>query len=98
MEPNRLAQALALMGVAAYAFFLFLRPNQAGMALAVGLFVGAMTLAYGEKPFPVPFFLGLYALLLLLQLLFGHPLAFLLGGLLGVGLPYLLYRLRKPAK
>jgi len=64
----------------------------------VGLFVGAMTLAYGEKPFPVPFFLGLYALLLLLQLLFGHPLPFLLGGVLGAGLPYLAYRLRKPAR
>ncbi|MCS6868347.1 hypothetical protein [Thermus sp.] len=98
MEPNRLAQALALLGVAAYAFFLFLRPNQEGMALAVGLFVSAMAVAYGEKPFPVPFFAGLYALLFLLQLLFGHPLPFLAGGVLGVGLPYLLYRLRRPAR
>lgn len=98
MDPNRLAQALALLGVAAYAFYFFLRPNQEGMALAVGLFLGAMTLAYGERPFPVPLFVGLYALLLVLQLFFGYPLAFLLGGLLGVGLPYLGYRLRKPAR
>ncbi|TBH20228.1 hypothetical protein [Thermus thermamylovorans] len=98
MSPQRLSQALAFLGVAAYVFFLFLRPSQEGMALAVGLFVGTMGVAYGEKPFPVPFFLGLYALLLLLQLLFGHPFPFLLGGLLGVGLPLLLYRLRKPAR
>ncbi|APD09980.1 MULTISPECIES: hypothetical protein [Thermus] len=98
MSPHRLSQALALFGVTLYAYFLFLRPNQEGMALAVGLFVGTMGVAYGERPFPVPFFLGLYGVLFLLQLLFGHPLAFLLGGLLGVGLPYLLYRLRKPAK
>ena len=55
-------------------------------------------MAYGERPFPVPFFLVLFALLLALQLYFGYPLFFLLGGLLGVGLPYLAYRLRKPAK
>ncbi|MDM7324975.1 MAG: hypothetical protein P3W93_008380 [Thermus sp.] len=98
MNPNRLSQALALLGVAAYAYFLFLRPHQEGMALAVGLFVGTMGVAYGEKPFPVPFFLALYGILLLLQAFFGHPLPFLLGGILGVGLPYLAYRLRKPAR
>ncbi|WP_243027743.1 hypothetical protein [Thermus albus] len=98
MNPSRLSQSLALLGVAAYAYFLFLRPHQEGMALAVGLFVGTMGVAYGEKPFPVPFFLGLYGVLFLLQLLFGHPLPFLLGGALGMGLPYLVYRLRKPAR
>ncbi|ADW22570.1 hypothetical protein CSW37_10920 [Thermus scotoductus] len=98
MNPNRLSQSLALLGVAAYAYFLFLRPNQEGMALAVGLFVGTMGVAYGEKPFLVPFFVGLFALLFLLQLLFGHPIPFLTGGALGVGLPYLVYRLRKPAR
>ncbi|GLV47618.1 hypothetical protein TJA_07880 [Thermus sp. LT1-2-5] len=98
MNPNRLSQSLALLGVALYAYFLFLRPNQEGMALAVGLFVGTMGVAYGEKPFWVPFFLGLYGVLFLLQLFFGHPWPFLLGGLVGVGLPYLLYRLRKPAR
>ncbi len=98
MDPNRLSQALSLLGVALYAHFLWFRPSQEGIALALGLALGGASLAYGERPFPVPFFLVLFALLLALQLYFGHPLFFLLGGLLGVGLPYLAYRLRKPAK
>jgi len=98
MDPNRLSQALSLLGVALYICFLWLRPSQEGIALALGLALGGAALAYGEKPFPVPFFLGLFALLLLLQLFYGHLLPFLLGGLLGVGLPYLAYRLRKPAR
>ncbi|GAB5601620.1 hypothetical protein FJNA_01440 [Thermus sp. FJN-A] len=98
MDPNRLARALTFLGAAVYVYFLFLRPNQEGMALAVGLLLGASALAYGEKPFVVPLFAGLWGVLFLLQLLFGHPLPFLLGGLLGAGLPYLRYRLRKPAR
>ncbi|WP_448567429.1 hypothetical protein [Thermus sp.] len=98
MEPGRLSQVLSLLGVALYAYFLWFRPSQEGIALALGLALGGAALAYGEKPFPVPFFLGLFALLGLLQLFYGHPLFFLLGGLLGAGLPYLAYRLRKPAR
>lgn len=98
MDPNRLSQALSLLGVALYVYFLWLRPSQEGIALSLGLALGGAALAYGEKPFPVPFFLGLFALLLVLQLFYGHPLSFLLGGLVGVGVPYLVYRLRKPAR
>ena len=36
--------------------------------------------------------------ILFLQLFYGHPWAFLLGGLLGAGLPYAFYRLRKPRR
>ncbi|WP_117238218.1 hypothetical protein [Thermus sediminis] len=98
MDPNRLSQALSLLGVAAYAYFLWFRPSQEGIALALGLALGGASLAYRERPFPVPLFLGLFALLLLLQTLFGHPLYYLLGGALGAGLPYLVYRLRSPAR
>ena len=71
MGPDRLSQALSLLGIAGYVYFLWFRPNQEGLALALGLF---------------------------LQLFYGHPWAFLLGGLLGAGLPYALYRLRKPRR
>lgn len=98
MDPNRLAQALSLLGVAGYVYFLWLRPNQEGIALALGLALGGAGLAYGERPFAVPLFLGLLALYLLLQVFFGYPLHALLGGALGLGLPYLAYRLRKPAR
>jgi len=54
--------------------------------------------AYGERPFPVPLFAVLYGGILFLQLFYGHPWAFLLGGLLGAGLPYAFYRLRKPRR
>lgn len=98
MDANRLAQALSLLGVAAYAYFLWLRPDPEGIALALGLALGGASFAYGERPFPVPLFLGLFGLLLLLQALFGHPLPFLLGGALGAAPPYLAYRLRRPAR
>ncbi|MER3425905.1 MAG: hypothetical protein C4300_08615 [Thermus sp.] len=98
MDPNAVAQRLSLLGVAGYAFFFFLRPNPEGLALALGLALGGAALAYRERPFPVPFFLGLFLLLLAFQLWRGEPLAFLLGGGLGLGLPYLAWRLRKPAR
>lgn len=98
MDPNRLAQALSLLGVAGYAYFLWFRPSQEGIALALGLALGGAAFGYGERPFPVPLFLGLFALYVLLQVLFGHPFFALAGGLLGAGLPYLRYRLRKPAR
>jgi hypothetical protein len=98
MEPNCLSQALSLLGIALYAYFLWFRPSQEGIALGLGLALGGAAFGYGEKPFPVPFFLGLFALLGLLQVFYGHPLFFLLGGLVGMGAPYLAYRLRKPAK
>jgi hypothetical protein len=90
-------------------FFLFLGaslpPGVAGFLVA---FVLGLTVNPKYVPFPfflfaaifkyVPFFLGLFALLGLLQVFYGHPLLFLLGGLVGMGAPYLAYRLRKPAK
>ena len=81
MGPDRLSQALSLLGIAGYVYFLWFRPNQEGLALALGLALGGAAVAYGERPF-----------------FYGPPWAFLLGGLLGAGLPYALYRLRKPRR
>ncbi|MGQ9692307.1 MAG: hypothetical protein ACUVQC_02365 [Thermaceae bacterium] len=71
------------MGVAGYAFFLFLRPNPEGMALALG----SASIAYGEKPFPVAFLPSSSAR--------GTP--FPWGGL-GLGLPYLVYLRLRPKR
>ncbi|GGN01307.1 hypothetical protein GCM10007092_14190 [Thermus composti] len=98
MDANRLAQALSLLGVAGYAYFLWFRPSQEGIALTLGLALGGAAVAYGERPFLVPLFAVLYGGILFLQLFYGHPWAFLLGGLLGAGLPYAFYRLRKPRR
>lgn len=101
MDPSALAQRLSLLGVAGYAFFLFLRPSLEGLALGLGLALGGAALAYpseGQRPLRVPFFLGLFLLLFVLQLWRGEPLFFLLGGGLGLGLPYLAWRLRKPKR
>jgi len=98
MDANTLAQRLSLLGVAGYAFFFLLRPSPEGLALSLGLALGSAGLAYRERPFPVPLFLGLFLLILALQLWRGEPLFFLLGGGLGLGLPYLAWRLRRPAR
>ena len=68
------------------------------LSLLLGLALGGAAVAYGERPFLVPLFAVLYGGILFLQLFYGHPWAFLLGGLLGAGLPYALYRLRKPRR
>ncbi|GAA6734271.1 hypothetical protein YIM1640_13420 [Thermus oshimai] len=98
MDPGRFSQGLTLLGGAFYLYLLLFRPDQGAMAFAIGLILGSAVLAYGEKPFPVPLFAGIAALIALLQLFFGHPLPYALGLLLGVGLPYLLYRLRRPRR
>ena len=98
MGPDRLSQALSRLGIAGYVYVLWFRPNQEGLALALGLALGGAAVAYGERPFLVPLFAVLYGGILFLQLFYGHPWAFLLGGLLGAGLPYAFYRLRKPRR
>lgn len=98
IPPGVLAQRLALLGAAGYLYFLLFRPSQEALALSLGLTLGSAVLGYGEKPFPLPFFAGLFALVLLLHLLQGYPLFYLLGGALGLGLPYLAYRLRRPPR
>ncbi len=96
--PDLLARRLALVGVAGYLYFLLLRPSQEGLALSLGLALGSVVLVYKEGPFVLPFFAGLFLFILLLHLFQGYPLFYLLGGALGLGLPYLVYRLRKPAR
>ncbi len=98
MGPARLAQALAFLGAGGYLYFLFVRPSLEGLSLSLGLALGSAVLGYREGPFPLPFFGGLYVLILLLHLLQGHPLPYLLGGALGVGLPYLVYLRRRPRR
>lgn len=96
MEPGRFSQGLTLLGAALYVYLLLFRPDQGVMAFAIGVILGSAVLAYGEKPFVVPLFAGIALVLAAIQFIFGHPLPYLLGLLLGVGLPYLLYRFRRP--
>ncbi len=98
MDPGRFSQGLTLLGAALYFYLLLFRPDQGAMAFAIGVILGSAVLAYGETPFVVPLFAGIATLLALLQLVFGHPLPYFLGLLLGVGLPYLAYRFLRPRR
>jgi len=104
LAPDRLARTLVYAGIAGFIWFFFLQPSPFGSTLAVTTLVGAGMVQYSsDRPFVVPLYIYLLAALLLLQgvgLVLGvggQPGAALLGSALGLGLPYLAYRLRRSA-
>lgn len=54
MGPDRLSQALSLLGIAGYVYFLWFRPNQEGLALALGLALGGRRWPTGKGPSSFP--------------------------------------------
>lgn len=86
MGPDRLSQALSLLGIAGYVYFLWFRPNQEGLALALGLALGGRRWPTGKALPRSPLRRALRGILFL-QLFYGHPWAFLLGGFWAPGFP-----------
>lgn len=96
LAPERLAQALTLAGVIAAAWFYFVAHSDFGLALAVAALVGSGAVQYGSgKPFVLPLFAIVLGLLLVVEAINGKILGALIGAVLGTGLPYLAYRLRR---
>lgn len=93
MSPHRFAQALSLLGVAAFAVGYFLRPSPPLVGLGLGVMLGAAILQYppGQRPFVLPLYAWVSGLLALTQLFVGHFLGYVGGLALGLALPYLLY-------
>ncbi|MCS7058419.1 MAG: hypothetical protein NZ849_11255 [Meiothermus sp.] len=102
LAPDRLARTLIYAGIAGFVWFFFVQPSPFGSTLCVNALVGAGTVQYtSPRPFVVPLYVLLLALLILSQFLLeffspggGHPGAALLGAAMGLGLPYLSYRIR----
>ncbi|WP_027882368.1 hypothetical protein [Meiothermus rufus] len=102
LAPDRLARTLIYAGIAGFIWFVFIQPSPFGSTLSVSALVGAGLVQYGHgKPFLIPLYAYVLAALLLLQgaglvLGAGGQLgAALLGSTLGLGLPYLSYRLQE---
>ncbi len=102
LAPDRLARTLIYAGIAGFIWFVFIQPSPFGSTLSVSALVGAGLVQYGPgKPFLIPLYAYVLAALLLLQgvglvLGAGGQLgAALLGSTLGLGLPYLSYRLQE---
>ena len=93
-DPQTVGRGLALAGVAGLIWWNFLQPQPAGVSFSVGLSLGAMALQYAPGPFWLPLYLVLASLLLVTQWLGGWLGAYLTGVALGLGLPYLMFRLR----
>ncbi|GIW24699.1 hypothetical protein [Meiothermus sp.] len=102
LAPDRLARTLIYAGIVGFVWFFFVQPSHFGSTLCVNALVGAGTVQYtGPTPFVIPLYVFLLALLVLSQFLLellspggGQPGAALLGAAMGLGLPYLSYRVR----
>lgn len=96
MTAQRLAQALAFAGVAGLVYFWLLGPSSFGVVFSVAVMIASGIVQYStEHPFVLPLYGWLAGILLVLQIFRGEFLAALLGTLLGLGLPYLYYRLNR---
>ena len=92
MKPDNLSRTLSYAGIIGFALF-FILQNPFGTTLAVTTLVSSTVLNYSRgKPFVIPFFAVIAALLLIVQLIGGQIGAALLGTALGLGLPFLAYR------
>ncbi|RIH81154.1 hypothetical protein Mlute_02882 [Meiothermus luteus] len=101
LAPDHLARTLIYAGIGGFVWFFFFQPSPFGSTLCVNALVGAGVVQYtGSKPFVIPLYVFLLALLVLSQFLLelfspdgGQPGAALLGAAMGLGLPYLSYRI-----
>ncbi len=104
LAPDRLARTLIYASIAGFIWFFFIQPSPFGSTLSVTTLVGAGLVQYGSgKPFAIPLYIYVLAALVLVQLaglvlgVGGQLGAALLGSALGLGLPYLAYRLGEKA-
>lgn len=95
MNPDRLSRTLSYAGIIGFGVFFFTH-NAFGTTLAVTTLVSSAVVNYSTpKPFVIPLFAVIAALLLIVQLIGGQAGAALLGNLLGLGLPFLTYRAQR---
>lgn len=94
LDPQLAGRVLAMAGVAGLVWWGFIQPTPAGTSFSVGLSLGAMALQYHPTPFWLPLYVVLAVLLLITQSLLGSSGAYLGGAVLGLALPYLVFRLR----
>lgn len=104
LAPEHLARTLIYAGIAGFIWFFFVQPSPFGATLSVTTLVGAGLVQYGSgKPFVIPLYVYVLVALVLVQLVGlvlgvgGQVGAALLGSALGLGLPYLAYRLQEKA-
>jgi len=96
VSAQRLAQALALAGVAGLVYFWLLAPSGFGVVFSVALMIASGIVQYStDRPFILPLYAWLAGILLALQIFRGEFPAALLGTLLGLGLPYLYHRINR---
>lgn len=94
MDAHRISQTLTLAGITGVVVFGLLAQNAFGTVLSVATTVASGVVQYGrDKPFIVPLFAILAGLLLLVEAWSGQAAAVILGLVLGLGLPFLAYRL-----
>jgi hypothetical protein len=102
LAPDRLARTLIYAGIAGFVWFFFAQPSPFGATLSVTTMVGAGLVQYSNsKPLVIPLYVMVLVALVLVQAVAGllgvggQLGAALLGSTLGLGLPYLAYRLQE---
>ena len=98
LTPERTCEAMMLAGAVFYMYWAFVEPNTTGTALAVGTLLGGASFQYRPRPRPLTLALVFAAVLLVVHALYGNPLAFGGGYLVGAGLPWIVYRFARPEK
>lgn len=95
LPPTKVAQVLTIVGIVGLVYFFFIAKDDFGSTLAVCLMLGASAVQYPEKkPFVVPLFAGMIAVVILMQSVQGEIGAALLGSALGLALPFLAHRVQ----
>ncbi|WP_457638129.1 hypothetical protein [Oceanithermus sp.] len=92
LTPERTCEAMMLAGAVFYMYWVFVEPNSTGTALAVGTLLGGASFQYRPEPRPLWLALAFAAILLVFHFLYGDPLAFSGGYLVGAGLPWFVHR------
>ncbi len=93
LDAKRISEALVWAAAIFYLYWFFGNPNPAGSGVAIGMLFGAWSVQYRPAPRVQPFIAGMGLVLFLVHAVYGTPLAYLVGAALGLGLPYVAYRL-----
>ncbi|WP_457631618.1 hypothetical protein [Oceanithermus sp.] len=98
LTPERACEAMMLAGAVFYMYWYFVEPNGTGMALAVGTLLGGASFQYRPRPRSLTIAIVFAVVLLVFHTLYGDPLAFGGGYLVGAGLPWFVYRFLNTAQ
>ncbi|MDX2007014.1 MAG: hypothetical protein SFU83_17390 [Meiothermus sp.] len=95
LPPAKVAQVLIVVSIVGLIYFFFIARDTFGSTLTVCTLLGAAAVQYPDKkPFVVPLFAGMIAVVILMQSVQGEIGAALLGTGVGLVLPFIAHRIQ----